>query len=339
MQVVGRLVGLDADERRPDVVDGEDEVVERHVAEGVKEHLASARKEVLPEGPAAADLVLPQAATAIRECRASRGRPGRAEVLARQTLLVDAVARLVQDAEERLVEVMGVVARGDPAIARAGAAAERVRGHVEPAGVEVEADRRSRRLAEDALPIDRVVAFQDLMPWPAGEAAMAATSGTSSWRRAANNSVDLACRGAGLVFVEQRVVGRFLVADGLGFFALEGDDAFELGKEIGKAVVTAGLGPNLLGLRGDAGQLLDQACRQLDRAVVVAADVVDVGGRLGVRLLDQLGAFEVGEQLADARRGQHLMAEARQQGHLLRPMGRALLGHAGPLVPAQHVGA
>ena len=60
---------------------------------------------MLPERPAAADLVLPQAR--LRFVNAQRGSRAqrRAEMLGRQALLVDAVAGFVQDAEEGLVEV------------------------------------------------------------------------------------------------------------------------------------------------------------------------------------------------------------------------------------------
>ena len=79
-----------------------------------------------------------------------------------QALLVEGVAGLVEDAEERLVEVVRGVARRDPAVAGAEAAAKRVGRLVEPAGVEVEADRGGGGLAEQLLPIDRVVAVDDL---------------------------------------------------------------------------------------------------------------------------------------------------------------------------------
>ena len=76
----------------------------------------------------------------------------RAEVLGGQALVVEAVAGLVQDAEERVAEVVLVVARGHAHVAGAEAGAERVDADVEPAGVEVEADRRGglRRRASPA---------------------------------------------------------------------------------------------------------------------------------------------------------------------------------------------
>src|SRR5262249_30531283 len=100
VHVVGGLVGLDADERALHVIDGEDKVVEADVAQGIEEHLSGPWEEVLPERPAAADLVLPQ--PRLRLMNAERGVTAqrRAEVLGVQSLLVHAVAGLVQDAEE-----------------------------------------------------------------------------------------------------------------------------------------------------------------------------------------------------------------------------------------------
>src|SRR5207302_2039638 len=55
VQVVGRLVGLDPDKRALDLVDREDELVERHVVERSGKSLAGPRIEVLPEWRNAAD--------------------------------------------------------------------------------------------------------------------------------------------------------------------------------------------------------------------------------------------------------------------------------------------
>src|SRR5882762_2036808 len=61
---------------------------------------------------------------------------------------------------------MGVVACGNPAVARPHAAAERVRCLVEPARGEVKAYRRRGGLAEDLLAVDRVIAFENLTRRP-----------------------------------------------------------------------------------------------------------------------------------------------------------------------------
>src|SRR5437867_2763300 len=79
-----------------------------------------------------------------------------------QALFVDAVARFVQDAEEAFGEMPRVVARGQAYVAGAGGAAKGVRGDVEPAGGEIEADGRRGRLAEDHLAVYRILPLQNL---------------------------------------------------------------------------------------------------------------------------------------------------------------------------------
>src|SRR5262245_29798544 len=116
---------------------------------------------MLPERPASSDLVLPhprlRLVNAQRACRANR----RAELLRIETLLVNSMSGFMQNAEQSFIEVVGVVARGDADVAWPHAAAEGVRRHIEPAGVEVEADGGCRFLTEDLLAIDRILAFQD----------------------------------------------------------------------------------------------------------------------------------------------------------------------------------
>src|SRR5712671_4357370 len=59
VQVVSRLVGLDADQRWRDVIDGPKKVVQLHVADSRGKCGLKLRKEVLPERPAASDEVFP----------------------------------------------------------------------------------------------------------------------------------------------------------------------------------------------------------------------------------------------------------------------------------------
>src|SRR6185437_16945360 len=81
-------------------------------------------------------------------------------MLGGQALLVDAVAGLVKNTEERFVEVPRIVARRDATIAGADAAAKWMRRHIEPAGVEVEADGGRGRLPKLLLLLDRIIAFE-----------------------------------------------------------------------------------------------------------------------------------------------------------------------------------
>ena len=72
---------------------------------------------------AAADLVLPKARLGLVNGERTVGRTRGAVALRGQVLLVDAVAGFVEDAEERFVELPGVVARRQAAVAGADAGA------------------------------------------------------------------------------------------------------------------------------------------------------------------------------------------------------------------------
>ena len=79
-----------------------------------------------------------------------------------KTLLIDAMARLVQNAEKGVVETPWIVTRRDAAIARTHAATKGMGGDIEPAGLKAEADLRGDRLPKFLLPIHRVVPLQKL---------------------------------------------------------------------------------------------------------------------------------------------------------------------------------
>src|SRR5579875_4074054 len=74
-------------------------------------------------------------------------------MLGGQSLFVNAVAGFMEDAEERFAEMVRIIARGDAAIAGTDAAAKGMRGHVESAGVEVEAD------SSGSFPADTLLLF------------------------------------------------------------------------------------------------------------------------------------------------------------------------------------
>src|SRR5213083_2528433 len=126
---------------------------------------------------------------------------------------------------------MGVVACGNPAVARAHAAAERVRRLVEPARGEVKAYRGRRGLAEDLLAVDRVIAFENLTRRPTARR----HDGANQWHEF------LAEGGEGLryllggrarfVLVEESIIRHILVADRRGFLAFEMDNLLQPGQE------------------------------------------------------------------------------------------------------------
>ena len=117
VQVVRRLVGLDANQRRLDPVDRAVPVLELDVAERLRERLAQLRVEEAPERQAAADEVLPHAALRLVQPERRAAGEQRALELAGDPVLVEPVPALVHRPEEA-VEVVLEVARRQPDVGR-----------------------------------------------------------------------------------------------------------------------------------------------------------------------------------------------------------------------------
>ena len=165
----------------------------------------------------------------------------RAEVLGGQALVVEAVAGLVEDAEERVAEVLLVVAGGDAGVAGADAGAERVDGDVEPAGVEVEADgaRRPRcrvspgRRRDSCARGSRRALF-------GRTSTIRPTRSTSGARSAAKTRSTVLGGLAGLEVVEQGVVAASAgVAEAVGLLPLEVQASSRARAERGEVVLLA----------------------------------------------------------------------------------------------------
>ena len=112
MQVVGRLVGLDPDQRRLDGVDLAVPLLGVVAGERVGEELLQPREEVAPERQRAADEVLPHPALRLVQAERDAARERRALERRVDLVLVEAVAELVHRREEA-VEVVVEVARRD----------------------------------------------------------------------------------------------------------------------------------------------------------------------------------------------------------------------------------
>ncbi len=143
------------------MVDRGVELVERHVGQRLVEDPTRHRQPVGPERLAAAHEVLPE--SRLRFVNPQRhGLAHRRAILGfLQTLLIKAVADLVEDAEERVAKFLLVEPGRDAAVARPDPRAERVGRHVQPPPPEVEAHCRGHRLAEDPLPIARIAPPED----------------------------------------------------------------------------------------------------------------------------------------------------------------------------------
>ena len=140
---------------------------------------------------------------------------------------------------------------------------------------------------------------------------------------------------AGLVILDQRVVGLAGVAHALRLRPLELHDALEMGTEALEFRGLPGRGPRPLRDRGAAGEVLDQLPGKSHEPLVVAAQLADVdrGGRGGIR--QERRALQLVQQLAQPGIGAALVQQAREQRELLAPALHGAGGHVGLLVPFQ----
>ena len=253
-------------------------------------------------------------------------------------MLVEAVADLVEDAEEAVGEVLGVESGRDPAVAGADPGAERVRCGVEPPSLEVEANRAGDGLAEDSLAVDRVVALGQ-GPDPLGRrAGDLLDQGNQVVAERPEERDQGPGGGPRLVLVEQGVVGvgpRSRKAG--GFLLLEPDDRFEPGEEAGEVARGPRGDPLPLRHRRGPGQLLDERPRELGGSVEIATPFAEVCPlhRPEVARSWPRRVLDRGEEVAERGVGGPLVGQPGEQGHLIAPIDRPPSGQIGLLVPGE----
>jgi len=144
------------------------------------------------------------------------------------------------------------------------------------------------------------------------------------------NARHLRCGRARFVFIEQSVVGGFLVANGLRFLALRVTILSSQGANVGKSFF----------LRASAHTFC--ACD-----TVLAISSTSLPGTLTARsyvrrisrtltalgVIGRRGGFALGQQFAETRRREHAVTELREKAHLLSAMVATLGRHIGVLVP------
>ena len=156
VQVVGRLVALDADQVRPHDIHRAIEVLVGDPVHHGAEDPARHGPGPLPERTRASDLVLPQTGLTLVPAEAERLGCRLAQALRLgQPLLVQTVPGLVHRRSERIETSVVTVAGRDPGVARPEPSREGMRRDVEATIREVEADLRQHRLVERALPGQR----------------------------------------------------------------------------------------------------------------------------------------------------------------------------------------
>ena len=189
-----------------------------------------------------------------------------------------------------------------------------MRGGVEPAGGEVEAERHRRRFREQLLPIDRVLAFEDRAVRLLGAIGDLLDQRHEFRRQAGEERLQFRDRGARLVLLDERVVAMVLEAHRIGFLPLQLNDLFEPRPEGGEVVLLLGFLPRLLRFGGNAGEFLDERLRNLGGAVVARRNSRTLAAASRIGVFDEVRLFDRSQQLADLRVGELLMRQ--------RPRGR-----------------
>ena len=160
MEVVRRLVRVDADVRGLHAVDRAVEALLVDVADGLRERLLEGGVEVVPELAAAADDVLPHPALRLVQRRGDAVAERRPLERGRDAVLVEAVPALVHRREDRR-DVVVLVAGRQADVLRARAGRERVHGQVEPGERLVEAEAPDDVERVRVLRVDRPRAGQE----------------------------------------------------------------------------------------------------------------------------------------------------------------------------------
>jgi len=292
-------------------------------------------EEALPKRSTSADGVLPQ--TRLRLVNPQRHVAARrqAVVFDRQSLVVQAVAGFVQDAEKRHGKVMLVVPRRDPAVVRAHAAAERMMGHVQPPASKVEPDRLRHQLAERFLSGHRIPATEQFAPRLAAAADQCSDQRRQLVPQSGQYAGHVGRPRQRLEIIQQCVVGLVRITGRLGLLAFQLKDLFQVRTKESKVVILAGFGPGLLAQHASPRQLLDQRLRQLAAFFVVSPQLAKRRAGRTVRIGVQPTAGQFAQPRADLRVGAAAMHQSGQVRDLLGAVLARRRRQHRPFVPAE----
>jgi len=330
VEVVVDFVRLDPDERGLRLVHRAPHLLLGDVAQGVGELLADEGEEVAPERAAAPDLVLPQARLRLVDAERHRLTGRRPLVRRRQALLVQAVPPFVHQSEEGGIEEGFVVAHGQPHIVRRERGAERVRGDVEPAGLEVEAHQLEDAPPEARLPRRRERAVEEVRAERPGAADLRGQRDQSR-AQSVEDAAHLRRRHALLVPVEERIVRLAVEADRLGVAPPQGDQLLQERGKDRELILRAGLLPGLAGRDGGLGQLPHEFGRDAGLPLVRAANLAEIDRRGPFQLLP----FGPADGGAHFRRGGESVRKGRELSEMPASGPRAARRQVRFLVPGQ----
>ncbi len=300
----------------------------------LREDLSQHRQRLREVRQAATDPVLPQPALRLVEAQRQPVPQRRARELGPDAVLVHGVPRLVHHGPQGGPDVGRLVASGDPQVAGGDGHGEGVNGFVEAALVLWDRQARQHPLCQLALVGEGEIAVQAARVGclRRGEALNQRLKPVPQRRE---HGLELARAHAGLVVVQQHVVGVLVGREALHVLTGELDVPLQVGEEGGEVRCLAGLHPRLLAPRGRAGQLGAERGGHAARLVDVAAGNAHQARVVGVRRLvrDLLGGAleQVGQLVVDHQ----LVPDRRERGELVAARLAAALRHLGPLIPRQ----
>ena len=246
MQVVGHLVGVDADQRALDLVDGAVERVERHIARVARGKPLAAAGRSTPRSRGCARRRSPTGATGSRgrrpTCRSASGVPSKAGSMPCSYMAWPASCMVLKSA---VAEQVLVHARGDAHVAERELGRERVVGLVLPAALEVVADAPGHIQPEVHCCASGYVRRRQESS-AGGCAVIASTIGTSCVRSSANSGRTDACLHAVIGDVDQRIGDVFVAGEEIGERRLRSSVFSRCGCTAAKSFLRPRRGPDLI---------------------------------------------------------------------------------------------
>jgi hypothetical protein len=258
---------------------------------------------------------------------------GRAELGFGETLVVEAVAGLVEDPVEGDHEVVFVVAGGHAGIAWAEARAEGVGTGVEAPGVNVEPDFRQKELEEFLLIGAGVVASESFTGGGLRQGESFFGYGNEARAKFGKKRSNIASQPTRFVAFEESIVGLVGVAPEVRHLAGEGEKFFEVWGKGGEVRVFAGIDPRGAGEADGELVFFDKFGGDASGAMVVVAPTGDGGGLGGVGW--EGSAFALIEPAGDVSVCREAVGDTGEKGGLFGTEGVAFRGEQGFLIPAE----
>ena len=255
----------------------------------------------------------------------------------RQVLLIEAVARLMQDAHERGEELVRPVARRHAHVG-GNAAAERVVRHVEPPVVKVEAHRLHQFEAQRLLLLGGEGAIEGLQrmlfPPPRLRLQRLRNEPREEGLEVGEDPRNLGGAAARVILLHHCVIGRKLqhLGPALCFLAGQRHDVLEAGEEVLPVILRPQNPPQLLAAQPGAHLAGHEVGRQAGAVDVGALELRHRGFLRGIEVFLLGRANPVG----NLRRCRHFMRHGGKNAHRLRALFAAAVRHVHGLVHAQH---